>query len=125
MRLTTTIAVLFLTILSVCGQDDDTVQYIHGLPQTGEDTVTQTITKDDVAPTDSIVQLSVEQLPRELVKALNDNSLYKGWEKHTLQIDKNTGLYWLHIRDRRRVRSYAFDGEGHVVSVNERTLSKD
>jgi hypothetical protein len=113
-------SLLFFLAIAAYGQDDDTVQYIHGLPQTGEDTVQQT-PRDDIAPADSIVQLSPEQLPRDLIKALDENPLYKGWEKSTIQIDKNTGLYWLHIRDRQTVRSYGFDDEGHPVSIREKT----
>ena len=133
MRLTITIGFLFFSVLAlkgqendtvqyIGGQDDDTVQYIHGLPQTGEDTVTQSWPKDDVAPADSIVQLSADQLPRDLVKSLDGNPLYKGWKNQTLQIDKNTGMYWIHFREQRRVRSYAFDESGHVVSLKEVTL---
>lgn len=121
MKFVITSLFFLLTAFAAYAQDDDTVQYIHGLPQTGEDTVQQEIPQDDVAPTDSIVQLSPEQLPRELAKALGENPLYKGWEKSTIQLDRNTGLYWLHIRDQRTTRSYGFDDEGHPVTIREKT----
>jgi hypothetical protein len=116
-----TAIILFLGAASARGQDDDTIKYVHGLPVTGEDTLQQ-VPPDDVAPVDSIVQLSAEQIPRELFRELNENPLYKGWQNHTLQIDKNTGLYWLHIRDRETVRSYGFNRDGKPVSVREKSI---
>jgi hypothetical protein len=117
----------FLFVLSVSltvfSQDDDTIQYIHGLPETGEDTAQQIITQD-FAPADSVVEVSVEQIPQALFKTLSEGPQYAGWQNHIIQLDKNTELYWLHIRSGRNVRSYGFSPNGKPVSYRETTLKE-
>ena len=48
MKLTAILSLCFFLSLSARGQDDDTVQYIHGLPETGE-MADQPAPSDDVA----------------------------------------------------------------------------
>ena len=113
-----------LTGLPVLAQDDDTIQYIHGLPETGEDT-SQQVPQQDMAPADSMVEIGVEQLPRDLFKTLNKEPQFAGWQNDVLQLDKNTGLYWLHMRRGNVVRSYGFNQHGKPVSMTEKTIQED
>jgi hypothetical protein len=124
MKVLVTALILVIIPIIVCAQDDDTIQYIHGLPVTGEDTLQQ-IPQEDLAPADSVAQISPEQLPRELLRTLNGDSIYRGWQKHSIQLDKNTGLYWVHIRESTRVRSYGFNANGKQVSIRERTITSE
>jgi len=114
---------LFIS-LTVRGQDDDTVQYIHGLPETGEDT-SQQIPQEDISPAPSLVDVSVEQLPKEMFKKLNDEPQFKGWQAGLIQYDKNTRLFWVHIKEDSVMRSYGFSGEGKPLSVREKDILQE
>jgi hypothetical protein len=119
--------VLLLWVLAcfpVLGQDDDTLQYIYGLPETGEDT-SQQIPQHDLAPADTMVQIGVEQVPRELLRTLSKEPQFAGWQNDVLQLNKNTGLYWLHMRRGNVMRSYGFNRHGKPVSMNEKTIQED
>ena len=105
-------------------QDDDTIQYIHGLPETGEDTAQQ-VPQEDLAPADSMVQIGVDQVPRELLKTLTKEPQFSGWQNDVLLLDKNTGLYWLHMKRGNVRRSYGFNNNGKPVSMNEKTIHED
>jgi hypothetical protein len=115
---------ILLISLTVHGQNDDTVQYIHGLPETGEDT-SQQIPQEDIAPAHSLVDISVEQLPNELFKKLNDEPQFKGWQAGIIQFDRNTRLYWVRIKEDSVIRSYGFNGQGKPVSVREKNILQE
>jgi hypothetical protein len=124
----TIVVLVFFTCLSgstaVYSQDDDTIQYIHGLPETGEDTL-QAPPRDDFQPTDSFVEIAVEQLPQALVKTLNDDAVYAGWENSIVQLDKNTGNYWIQIQKGDVIRYFCFNQQGKIVSMDERNVAED
>ena len=117
------LTLILVVVTAARAQDDDTLQFVHGLPLTGEDTV-QATPQQDLAPTDSIVNLSAEQIPTPLYKELDDGPQYRGWRKGLLQLDRNTGLYWIHIDDGKVRRSYGFSKDGKPVSVNEKNISE-
>jgi hypothetical protein len=112
---------MLLLSLTMYGQDDDTVQYIHGLPETGEDT-SQRIPQEDLAPAHSLVNISVQQIPKDLFKKLNDEPQFEGWQAGIIQLDKNTGLFWIHIKADSVTRSYGFNAEGKPVTVREKDI---
>ena len=116
---TLVLALIICCPISVFAQDDDTIQFHHGLPEEQEDTVSK-IQQQDFKPTDNFVEISAEQVPQELYKTLNREKLFKGWEHQVLQLDKNTGTYWLQIKDNARVRSYGLTAEGKIISVREK-----
>jgi hypothetical protein len=118
------ITLVILATGAASAQDDDTISYVHGLPVTGEDSAQQ-VPQDDLHPPDSIVQISAKQIPKPLLRTLNETALYKGWQNQVVQFDKNTGLYWLHMRDKTIVRSYGFDNRGKPVSFQERTVKEE
>jgi hypothetical protein len=113
---------MLLISLMVHGQDDDTVQYIHGLPETGEDTAQQ-LPPEDVAPARALKEIPAEQLPSELFKKLNEEPQFRGWQAGIIQFDRNTNLFWVHIKEDSVMRSYGFNGEGKPVSVREKNIS--
>jgi hypothetical protein len=108
-----------LLALAAGAQDDDTIRFIHGLPETGEDT-SQQIPQEDLGAKDSIVQISHEQIPHALLRTLSREPQYKGWETDGLELDNNTKVYWIHITDKNTIRSYGFRDNGQLVSVREK-----
>jgi hypothetical protein len=115
---------MLLISLMVHGQDDDTVQYTHGLPETGEDTAQQ-LPPEDVAPAHSLKDIPAEQLPNELFKKLNEEPQFRGWQAGIIQFDRNTNLFWVHIKEDSVMRSYGFNGEGKPVSVREKNILQE
>jgi hypothetical protein len=122
-------AIVFLFLLislaaqTSVAQDDDSITFVHGLPITGEDSA-QDVPAYDFAPTDSLVRITAEHIPGALRKTLSEEPLFKGWQRDTIILDKNTGLYWLHRKAGTGIRSYGFNSSGKQVSFRERTLKE-
>jgi hypothetical protein len=118
---------LFVACILLCNvafcQDDDTIQYIHGLPESVEDTSQQI--PQDFLPRDQYLNISIEQIPQELYGTLTEQPLYKGWQNQVILLDKNTGLYWLRMRTKDVVRFYGFNANGKIVSYKETTLKQN
>jgi hypothetical protein len=105
------------------GQDDDTVQFIQGLPVMDEDTV-QHVPQPDVAPYQNKQSIKPQQLPHGVRNALNKNDLFANWQKEEILFDKNTGLYWIHFNKDNKVSSYGFNSRGDIVSLKEADAGK-
>ena len=118
MKIVLIVTLYLVSHVALC-QDDDTIQYHHGLPETVEDTA-QEIPQSDFNPKDSRVEISVEQLPQDVVKTLDKGPQYKGWQDGIILFDKKTELYWLQLKNDNSVRSYGFDKKGNSVSVQEK-----
>lgn len=103
---------------------DDSLRYIRGLPQHGDDTVQQ-VPEPDYQPRDNFVEIANEQLPPAVYKTLEEGPQYHGWQDAPLMLDKNTGLYWIHFTDDSTTRSYGFNKNGDPVSVRERTKTEE
>ena len=115
------VALLLWCTPPACAQDDDTIEFVHGLPVTGEDTAQQ-IPQDEVPPADSLLQLAPRQVPRKLREAFEENTLFTGWRKHQILLDKHTGVYWLHLREGNTLRRYGFTEDGNPVSIMENDI---
>lgn len=113
---------LFLFIVSYTvsysQREDDTIQYIFGLPVTGDEDTSAP--QPDVNPEDRLMRVLPEQLPGGLKEALESDELYTGWKNSRILFDVNTRLYWVHLPRGEVIRSYAFSRSGEVVSVRER-----
>jgi hypothetical protein len=117
------IAVLcFVSSQTAFSQDDDTIQFFHGLPETGEDT-SQQLPQQDVPPINREVDVTLKQLPSPLRQTLAERPEYKGWEKATITLQKNTGYYMVNIADSVRVRQFLLDKDGNQLSMNEKRRS--
>lgn len=99
--------------------DDDTIQYSHGLPITGEDTLSQAVDSIDREPKDIEIRLEPDQLPTALRRTLKRGEQYKGWERSAIFIQKNTGLYVVRITEGATTRIYRFNRNGKAVSYDE------
>lgn len=113
-----TVALIFLFQVA-SAQDDDTVRYIHGLPVTGEDTLSQRDTVDQL-PRDILIPVPANEIPRHLQKTLKDDQ-YEGWENSGVLLQRNTGLYVVRIAAGETTTTYLFTRKGRVVSFGERT----
>jgi hypothetical protein len=112
----------FVSSQAAFSQDDDTIQFIHGLPETGEDT-SQQLPQQDAPPADREVEVTLQQLPSALRETLAERPEYKGWQKATITLQKNTGYYIISIADSVRVRQFLLDKDGNQLSMNEKTRS--
>jgi hypothetical protein len=112
---------LLMASLPVVAQDDDTIQFIHCLPETGEDTAQQTA-HEGALPSGHVVAVTVQQVPQPLYNALDKEKMFKGWRSQEILFDKDSKLYWINFIDGNIRRSYAFDAKGHIVTLREVTL---
>lgn len=72
----------------------------------------------DLNPQKDWERVYAEDLPPKLVKILQNEPQYQGWEEQPVYLDKNTGLYHVRLVDANEVRKYGFDKKGHVVTVD-------
>ena len=101
--------------------DDDTVQYSHGLPVTGEDTLSQQTDTVDREPKDIQIKVKNDQIPAALRATLMKGEQYIGWERSAIFFERNTRLFVVRIKQGETTRIYRFNGEGNVVSYNEKS----
>jgi hypothetical protein len=116
------IALSFLTLIASApsqAQDDDTIAFKHGLPETGEDTATVV----GLRPDGELVQISAEQVPQALYKHLNSEPQFKNWANHVLLLDKKTERYWLRMKRNDTLHTYVFAPDGTTVSVDVQNIS--
>jgi hypothetical protein len=113
------IALLLFTApaIAVVAQSDST-QYVYGIPVTDEDSV-ENIPFPDLEPIDNYRKLDRSDLPSGLVKALETNDQFKGWEKRAVYLDKNTDLYIVTIPFGDAFRVFGLDKNGKGVTYKE------
>jgi hypothetical protein len=108
--------ILVASLSPLCAQqDDDTIRYVHGLPETGEDTLGTSKTP----PSHNLVPVSVQQVPPALHETLDSDRLFLNWRNEEILFDKNTGLYWIRFHRAGVIRSYGIARNGTVVRVEE------
>jgi hypothetical protein len=97
----------------------DSVYYSNGVAVIKEDTVEAPI--EDLEPKSNYIRLSLQDVPKNLKRTLNEDILFRGWEKSPLYFDKNLKLYVLHLTTGSSIRSFRFGEDGKPVSYNETT----
>lgn len=120
-----------LLMLSLCffatnwlfAQGDDSIQFIHGLPVTGEDTA-QPVPQTDYAPEDNMVRVHPDSIPSPIAEAWDEFAPLKNWRNETIVFDRNTELYWIRIKQDSTLRSYGYTREGHPVSIKEKSADQ-
>jgi hypothetical protein len=116
--------ICFFVSLLFCAEpafaQTDTITYIRGLPQSGE----TSDKKDSIdhPPFNKRTNISVEQLPTSIVKTLESDKLYSGWQHGGIEFDKNTGFYHILIEEKKVIRKYVFNKDGTVISLDERNI---
>jgi hypothetical protein len=102
--------------LMVAAQNDST-EYIYGLPVTGDDTVSPP--SGDALPKDILIRISHDKLPRQLIKMLDNEELYQGWREAPVFKARNTGLFILYLKKGNATRRYGFNERGKPVTFSE------
>jgi len=107
---------------AVAQQDDDTIEYVQGLPETGEESDVPPVSPDEVN-TQSKVSVPRSKIPAAVLDALKDTALFDGWEKQEVFYDRKIKLYRVEVRGGETARFYMLDEDGKIVSVQEKTIS--
>jgi hypothetical protein len=118
------IALCFFTCgvcLASFAQDDDTIAFKHGLPETGEDTAAA----PGLEPDASFIQISPEQVPQPLYNYLNSEPQFNKWTENVLLFDRKTNRYWLRMTNGKSLRTFIFTPDGKTVSIDERDISNE
>src|SRR3989337_3846222 len=89
-------AFLFAGATSVFSQEDST-QYINGLPVSEYDTVQQFL-PGDLEPKNRLTEVPPNALPSAVLEALKKEDQYKGWQDSTVYFESNTGLYLVPVK---------------------------
>lgn len=115
-------ALSVLPVAASLAQEDDTIQFIQGLPEAGTDSsLYDDVRLDD--PPAHFRKVDPAGIPAELREELEQNSLFQGWRERPVWLDEKTGLYWIDLAEGGDVRSYGLDSEGQTVSVKQKTNS--
>lgn len=118
MRVIITIAALWLVFTLPAFSQNDSTRYINGLPVTEDDTTGQFL-QSDLEPKNKVTKVHRNEIPAELLKALNTDSQYQGWQDSTVYFESNTGLYLIPIKTEDGVRVYGVDRKGNPVTFDE------
>jgi hypothetical protein len=119
---------LVIVGLTFCMQtafaQNDSLEFIHGLPVIEDDTVQQ-FPQEDLEPLSNYTRIAKNEIPPRLQRTLKHDDLYKGWENSPIYLDRNTGLYILHLSSATSVRTYRFNESGKPVSYSETAKPRD
>jgi hypothetical protein len=118
MRFIFSISILFITLGVCVGQDDDTIQYIQGLPETGERSDRPPHSPDEIDASQLIKALPGD-LPAELLKELDKDDLFHNWRDHPVFFDRKLKLYRIETHYRESKRFYILNRDGKVISIQE------
>ena len=112
----------FCSCTAALGQTDvaDTVEYVHGLPVTGEDTITE---NDNDLREEFLEKIPKQHIPKQLIKTLRDDALYGGWERNPVYRNRKTGLYIVTVMESDSVkRVFGFNDNGKAITFDESTV---
>ena len=125
MKILITISLILAANVSMLAQqDDDTVEFVQGLPETGEEAELPPVSPDDVNEQYKVV-VPKSEIPPAIAEALKDTSVFSGWDDHGLYFDRKIKLYRVEVtRDNIR-RFYTLDEDGNIVSVQEKNIMSD
>jgi uncharacterized protein (DUF1330 family) len=107
---------LFTSVIAY-SQDDDTIQFVQGLPVTGEDTSQNEYQSG--LNTANLTKLTPEQIPPKLLRTLKKDSLFANWKNGEVYLDEKTGLYWIEFSEGNVVRTFGLSARGHPVTIRE------
>jgi len=64
--------------------------------------------------------MAATQLPHRVLKSLQRESIYSGWEKLPVLFDKNTGIYTVRIKAENDTIYYGLNENGKPVSYGKK-----
>ncbi len=112
-----TVALAFVQAPDSFGQGNDSIEYIHGLPRTGDDTIQPQA--PDRTPYRQLTRISAHELPPKLLSRLQRNDVYNGWENATYYYDSRVQRYEIHFRSDSLTRVYGFDRQGRPTTYDQ------
>ena len=114
---------LLLPIVSALGQhDDDTLDFVQGLPETGEEADVPPVSPDEVND-DSKIEVPTAQIPSAIRETLKDTAIF-GQEQRVLY-DRKIKLYRVEVERANVMRFYTMDEDGKITSVQEKNILSD
>lgn len=113
----------YFSVLAICVAaavpsfaQDDSVRLIHGLP-VAEDTVNEEVTSTPLLH--SAEEISPDDLPAKVVRALRRKEIYRGWEEGRIFFERKPGLYRIEIPVGDVTRIFGLDTAGRPVTYDE------
>lgn len=111
------VAAMSIPIFPALSQDDST-RYINGLPVTEDDTVAQ-FPPTDLSPKTNLLPVPADALPPALVRTLNQEKQYRGWNDTTVYFNSNTKLYLVHVKTDEGVKIFGLNERGRPVTFDQ------
>jgi hypothetical protein len=74
---------------------------------------------DSVDQKEDRVEISREKLPSSMLKELENNPRYEGWEEGNVFYEQNTDQFIVHVIRDNSTQTFRFDKEGHPLQNNE------
>jgi hypothetical protein len=75
----------------------------------------------DSPPYKNQIEVAREDIPVRLLKTLQRDDLYKGWENSTIYLDENTHIYMLRMKRNSTITTYGFNKNGKAVTFDSFT----
>lgn len=118
--------ILLLVLFAIAGennfaQSNDSTQYIFGLPVTEDDTA-RAFPQRDIYPYDKKIRVQPGNLPEKLLKSLEENNIYRNWNREPVYHDRNADLFIITIRQDSVMKIFRMTREGKAVSYDERSI---
>jgi hypothetical protein len=111
-------AAFVLAISEVVFSQDDSTRYINGLPVTEDDTVRQ-FPQDDLEPKTVLMPMQNTDLPPRLLRVLETEAQYRGWQDSIIYLEKNTGLYQIPVKYPGGVKIFGLNKNGDPVTFRD------
>lgn len=70
----------------------------------------------DIGAQKDSVMLTGKQIPKKLLRTLNRDQRYTGWEDDGIYLNTNTNVYMLYLTQDSLVTKYGFDKQGKTIS---------
>ena len=116
-------AAFILLAISAAFSQDDTTQFINGLPVTEDDTARAV--PPDLGPKNRVTAVPEQNIPAGLLKVLREDEQYQGWQDTTVYFEQNTGLYLVPVKYEKGVKIFGLTKNGNPVTYRESDAPDD
>ncbi len=114
--------VLLLASRFCIGQEDTIKSNQISFSDVNHDSASSVSLQEDQPPFNKQTQLSKDEIPRRVLKALQTEEQYQGWEKFPVYYDNNTDLYLIRTQHETTITTYGLNKNGKPVTVLAATL---
>lgn len=114
---------LFVSLSQVLAQqDDDTVEFVQGLPETGEEADIPPVSPDELSG-DNKVAITKAQIPPAVKEALKDTATFGSNDDQQVFFDRKIKLYRVEVDRKNTRRFFTLDEGGKIISVQEKNIN--